>query len=118
MISLNFLIEHYVGNLPVDKHSNPREVQVEERLQESVDDVFQWNNRVECIHIQESIRKPRSNSFKEREKSSALTHNPPPAHDSHQAPAQPPNHQAAAGSGRSEHRNVDILIPSARQRES
>jgi hypothetical protein len=30
----------------------------------------------------------------------------------------PPNHEAAAGSGRSEHRNVDILIPVARQRES
>jgi hypothetical protein len=30
----------------------------------------------------------------------------------------PPNHEAAAGSGRSEHRNVDILIPFARQRES
>jgi hypothetical protein len=27
-------------------------------------------------------------------------------------------HEAAAGSGRSEHRNVDILIPLARQRES
>jgi hypothetical protein len=26
----------------------------------------------------------------------------------------PPNHEAAAGSGRSEHRNVDILIPFAR----
>jgi hypothetical protein len=30
----------------------------------------------------------------------------------------PPIHEAAAGSGRSEHRNVDILIPLARQRES
>jgi hypothetical protein len=30
----------------------------------------------------------------------------------------PPSHEAAAGSGRSEHRNVDILIPVARQRES
>ena len=30
----------------------------------------------------------------------------------------PPNHEAAAGPGRSEHRNVDILIPVARQRES
>jgi hypothetical protein len=30
----------------------------------------------------------------------------------------PPIHEAAAGSGRSEHRNVDILIPVARQRES
>ena len=30
----------------------------------------------------------------------------------------PPNHEAAAGSVRSEHRNVDILIPLARQRES
>ena len=39
-------------------------------------------------------------------------------HDSPQAPAQPPNHPAAAGPGRSEHRNVDILIPLARQRES
>jgi hypothetical protein len=29
-----------------------------------------------------------------------------------------PNHPAAAGPGRSEHRNVDILIPVARQRES
>jgi hypothetical protein len=29
-----------------------------------------------------------------------------------------PIHEAAAGSGRSEHRNVDILIPLARQRES
>ncbi len=27
-------------------------------------------------------------------------------------------HEAAAGPGRSEHRNVDILIPLARQRES
>jgi hypothetical protein len=41
-----------------------------------------------------------------------------PTHDSPQAPAQPPNHPAAAGPGRSEHRNVDILIPLARQRES
>ena len=41
-----------------------------------------------------------------------------PTHDSPQAPAQPPNHQAAAGPGRSEHRNVDTLIPIARQRES
>jgi hypothetical protein len=30
----------------------------------------------------------------------------------------PSIHEAAAGSGRSEHRNVDILIPLARQRES
>ena len=30
----------------------------------------------------------------------------------------PPIHEAAAGPGRSEHRNVDILIPAARQRES
>jgi len=30
----------------------------------------------------------------------------------------PPIHEAAAGSVRSEHRNVDILIPVARQRES
>ena len=30
----------------------------------------------------------------------------------------PPIHEAAAGSVRSEHRNVDILIPFARQRES
>jgi hypothetical protein len=30
----------------------------------------------------------------------------------------PPIHEAAAGSVRSEHRNVDILIPLARQRES
>ncbi len=40
-----------------------------------------------------------------------------------QAPKQPlrdrlPSNPAAAGSGRSEHRNVDILIPLARQRES
>jgi hypothetical protein len=27
-------------------------------------------------------------------------------------------HEAAAGPGRSEHRNVDILVPLARQRES
>jgi hypothetical protein len=42
----------------------------------------------------------------------------------HRTPQHPraflprPNHHAAAGSGRSEHRNVDILIPLARQRES
>ena len=41
-----------------------------------------------------------------------------PTHDSPQAPAQRPNHQAAAGPGRSEHWNVDILIPLARQRDS
>ncbi|MEY4327285.1 MAG: hypothetical protein RIS24_3456, partial [Verrucomicrobiota bacterium] len=31
---------------------------------------------------------------------------------------RPPIHEAAAGSGRSEPRNVDILIPLARWRES
>ena len=41
-----------------------------------------------------------------------------PTHDSPQAPAQRSNHPAAAGPGRSEHRNVDFLIPVARQRES
>ncbi len=30
----------------------------------------------------------------------------------------PPIHEAAAGPGRSEHRNVDILLALARQRES
>jgi hypothetical protein len=41
-----------------------------------------------------------------------------PTHDSPQAPAQRPNHPAAAGPGRSKHWNVDTLIPIARQRES
>ena len=41
-----------------------------------------------------------------------------PAHDPPQAPAQRPNHPAAAGPGRSKHWNVDTLIPIARQRES